>query len=435
MFAAISILIEVLFLTIIRPTGEYYIPDNLILLCILFTSIAVILDLEEMPEYKDTKDIIMLAFFLRLMVMFIDVYMKNTISVFGSGIDTEGFYRRMVRMAIDNNYIPQGNFPITFGYLFRLIGISRLYAQFLLVICSLVELVFFAKTVGIICVSVEKQRAAMLMISLLPVQLCLSVVLLRESIIYMFVSIGIYYFVKWYDIGDEISFVASIVFLMGAMIYHSGIIGVIIGVTVSRILFDTNSRKIKLTALGVAIGLTVILSVAYLYNNYGELLFAKFVGIDSIADISDGTSRGGSSYAKYVGDSSTVLRMVIYTGPRMIYFMFSPFPWQWRGLTDIIAFFFNSLIYLVIVVRGIGYIINTTDQSDTSIRRRQIIGLLLIICSTATFIFAWGTINSGTALRHRDKMSVIYCLIAAVLLDDNEEARTIGKEYGRYIKM
>lgn len=434
MIATISIVIEVLYLSLIRPAGEYYIPDGLILFFVFLTSTAVLFDLEKAPEYKETKDILAMAFFLRIAVMLIDVYMKNTIHVFGSGTDTEGFYRRIVQMTINDNYMPQGNFSITIGYLFRFIGISRLYAQFLLVMCSLVELVFFVKTINIICDSVEKKRSALLLISLLPVHICMSAILLREAIIYMFVSIGLYYFIKWYETGNDIRFIACILFLIGAMAYHSGILGVIIGITISRTIFDAENRKIKLTTGSVIIGILVIFVIVFLYNNYGELLFAKFMRLETIADISDGTARGDSSYAIYVGDSSTPLRMLIYTVPRMMYFMFSPFPWQWRGVKDIIAFVFNSLIYLVIVGKAIGYLIDNTSRSDDSIRKRQIIILLLIICSTATFVFAWGTINSGTALRHRDKMAVIYCLIAAVLIDDNERADSVGIVNGRYIK-
>lgn len=433
MFATISIVIEVLFLSLIRPTGEYYIPDGLIWFFIFFTSVAVLLDLEKAPDYKETKDILAIALFMRILVLFIDVYMKNTIHVFGSGTDTEGFYRRIVQMAIDDNYIPKGNFPITVGFLFRFIGISRLYAQFLIVMCSFVELVFFVKTINIICDSAERKRVVLLLLSFLPVHLCMSAILLRESIIYMLVSISMYFFIKWYATCNEASFIACIVFLIGAMAYHSGMLGVLIGVTISRILFDTRNRKIKLTVGSVAIGILVIFVIVYLYNNYGELLFAKFMNIESITDISDGISRGDSSYVKYVGDSATPLRMLMFTVPRMIYFMFSPFPWQWRGGKDIIAFAFNSLIYLVIVGKGIGFLINNTKQSDDSIRKRQIIVILLIICSTATFVFAWGTTNSGTALRHRDKMAVIYCLIVAILLD-KKTSNAHSKKAGRYIK-
>ena len=86
---------------------------------------------------------------------------------------------------------------------------------------------------------------------------------------------------------------------------------------------------------------------------YADVLFEKFGRVDSIGDVANTLDYGGSSYAQYVGDSSSIQNMLIYTIPRIGYFLFSPFPWQWRGISDIIAFVFSSMFYMYAVYAAI----------------------------------------------------------------------------------
>lgn len=127
--------------------------------------------------------------------------------------------------------------------------------------------------------------------------------------------------------------------------------------------------------------------------------------INSIGDIGSTNSEGGSSYAAYVGDSSSIINMVIFTIPRIVYFLFSPFPWQWRGLGDIIAFVFSSLFYLLVLKNAI-----VCMKKDKSSNKNYAIVIFIVALCTA-FVFSWGVTNTGTATRHRDKMIVVYAVL------------------------
>ena len=130
--------------------------------------------------------------------------------------------------------------------------------------------------------------------------------------------------------------------------------------------------------------------------------------IDEISDIATGNGLGGSSYARYVGNSSNPLNMIIYTPLRIVFFLFSPFPWQWRGLSDIIAFVFSSLFFLYTAWCNIRFL-----RSGEKKNRTLVIALTIVAVCTA-FVFAWGVSNTGTACRHRDKMAIIWGFVLAL---------------------
>ena len=132
------------------------------------------------------------------------------------------------------------------------------------------------------------------------------------------------------------------------------------------------------------------------------------LGVTELSDVANIQSGGGSSYAAYVGNSNSAGNMVIFTIPRIVFFLFSPFPWQWRGVADIIAFFFSGLYYMYISVRGLRYLMMRDAPNKTMVLK------LLIIITCAVFVFAWGVSNTGTAARHRDKLVVLFAFLHAM---------------------
>ena len=138
-------------------------------------------------------------------------------------------------------------------------------------------------------------------------------------------------------------------------------------------------------------------------------------GVDDITDIANTLDYGGSSYARYVGNSSSIRNMVIFTIPRIFYFLFSPFPWQWRGFSDIIAFCFSSMFYYVAARSAL---VNLRFMSKKD--KNKTIAIIIISISIV-FIFAWGVSNTGTAARHRDKLVMLFASLYALGMSGSRE--------------
>ena len=83
-------------------------------------------------------------------------------------------------------------------------------------------------------------------------------------------------------------------------------------------IYDNKKRVVRLRAKNVLPAIFFVIVRAYLYVNYADDLFGKMNNVDSLSDIGNVNTEGGSSYAAYVGDSSSVFNMMIYTIPRIV---------------------------------------------------------------------------------------------------------------------
>ena len=464
MCTVMTIIFEIIVLRILKPTNSLYIPDSSIIFCILISSLAIIVDMYRSETLKGLQGFFLFSYFLRIIILFIDIYMKGIIHVFSSGSDTEDFFERMVLIAHGNEYHGSHLFVRMFGQLYRYIGISRLYAQYIIVLFSMCAILYTVKSMNLLGVTFESKRMSLIVMAVLPTYVCLSCILLRESVIYMLISFSVYYFVKWYCDENDIYLMLAISFSLFASSFHSGCIGIALGIVLGRVLFDKNERRVHITITNIIIGAILLLTFIYIYQQYGNVFFSKFLRIESIEDIGSTKIKGGSSYAIYVGDSKTPLRMAIYTIPRVFFYICSPLPFQWRGMADISAFFMNSLFYVLSLLKTIFYLhsnqmrkrINVIDNHisqnkddvllakkknsylrseldkgekyrmirdswrDRGVERKMeeeqsnMVFLLLIICVVTIFIFAWGVTNTGTALRHRDKIASVFVLMLSL---------------------
>src|SRR5699024_11006342 len=100
--------------------------------------------------------------------------------------------------------------------------------------------------------------------------------------------------------------------------------------------------------------------------------------------------------------------MILLTPIRMFYFIASPLPWDWRSFSDIFAFMFSRLFYIITIFFGIRSLnIKNTDYKNLNI------ALLIMVVVTMIF-FSWGVSSSVIVLRHREKFIAIYMLLLAI---------------------
>lgn len=413
MFSISILTIEFLILGCLTAFGIDARPVALSSALILAFSIALFLDFSRNKTIKKYAIPLSLGYILRLGLLYFDYFCRNIYVLPNSGADSEAFYRLSVQFSIGNNYFDA--ITTLAGVVFKLFGVSRLYGQFLLMLFSIVALIFAAKTIEYIDGSQKVKKGLMFLLCLMPNFAILSSLFLRESVVAMFLSISFYYFVNWMASNEEKSFWIAFVFSFCSAFFHSGSVGAAVGYIVIRALYNRKTKRFSFSLRNVLPVLVLLIIFLFLYTNYSNILFYKMAKIKTIDTIANVRSMGGSSYAKYVGDSSTIRNMVIYSIPRMFYFLFSPLPWQWRGLSDIIAFCFNSLFYMVTIVRVCLYFIKHRKEN-----RNILIGLL-IVALCLLFIFGWGTSNVGTAVRHRDKAVILYGLLLCCTLKNEKD--------------
>ena len=345
---------------------------------------------------------------LRVFLLYFDRYGKWIYHLPNSGADSEMFYQQSVMLATKGIATRKDGFIVLMGHVMKLVGTSRLLNQFIVVIFSFLSLVFIGLALEEISLKPMIKSRIMMVVCLLPNYAILGSIFLRESIVAMFVAISCYFFVVWFNQKLEIYYLLAIICSFAGAYFHTGAIGLAFGYIAIRFLYDNATNKIHITSVNVLITILLVLSLSFIFNNYGQTFLSKMAGVENIEDIANTLELGGSSYARYVGNSNSIGNMIIYTPLRIVYFLFSPFPWQWRGIADIIAFFFSSLYFLYILAHSISYLINTTNNEQ---KNKQI--LIMILTMAVVFVYSWGVSNTGTAARHRDKLVPIFAVLWA----------------------
>ena len=406
MLTGLTILFEILIMIFLRSIGVESRPVALILPMILAVSAVYLFELGRNRRLKPVATPLILGYCMRIFLVIFDIYGRNIYSLPNSGADSEGFYRSALNYA--NGFPVDGAFPQVTGEIISRIGVSRLYVQFLLMLCSVVALHLLDAMLREINVDTVRRRRVMYIVCLMPNFAILSSIFLRESIVVLFVTLSLYAFIKWWVKGTDRWFFLAFAAVFFASRFHSGTAAMAIGYIAIRFLYDKRRKVFHTSWKNILPTIVFVTVFVYLYTNHKDVLFGKMANIETIDDIASGHGMGGSTYAAYVGNSSTPLNMLIYTLPRIVFFLFSPFPWHWRGLSDIIAFCFNSVFYLWTVYSAYKYL----RSKETG--NRSLLIALVIIALVTVFVFAWGTSNTGTAVRHRDKMVILYGAILAL---------------------
>ena len=410
----IFLCIELALLALLRFMGMEEIPDALAAALILVYSFAYIACVSRKPHCKKCAPALIAGYVFRIALLFWDIYGSNIYQLPNSGADSVGFYNNSIAFAVGRRH-GMGSFPEVMGTLFKYCGISRLFGQFIITLFSMVSLEIAAKAFSLMTLDEKRANTGMWIVCLLPNFAILSVLFLRESIVAMFISLSLYEYIKWFKQKKELSFIVAIALTFGAMYFHSGAIAVPVGYLLTRLLYDKNSEKLKFSVTNlIIVGLLLLVGV-FVLNRFGDSFLVKFQNASSLEDIANENSSGGSSYARYVGNSNNIPNMIIYTIPRIVFFQFSPMPWLIRGLSDIIAFCFSSCFYIVTIYQFFRYLRKGGKEN------REFIIIIFIVCMCAAFVFGWGVSNAGTACRHRDKMTIVWAILYAFTLKPQKE--------------
>lgn len=410
------LLLEFFFMHFFLIAGNQFQPDSICFVMIVVYSMVYIFEISQSEKYSIYMRELLCGYLLRVFLLLFDIYGKSIYQLPNSGADSVVFYKSAQLYAgVSINANKMGSFPYVMGLVFKFIGVNQLYGQFLMLLCSMVAIHFFLAILDLLKIDYKIKKRTLLIVCLLPNFAILSVIFLREAIVTMLITISLCFFLKWFLDKSFLFLILSVLACVCACYFHSGSIGLIVGYIIILFLYSSYKERFTLSALNIIIATVIAVIMGFLFLNYSDSLFSKLAKVDDISDIANTLDYGGSSYARYVGNSSSISNMVIFTIPRIIYFLFSPFPWQWRGLSDIIAFCFSSLFYFAATRSALGNLrFMSRKNKDQTIA-------IIIISISIVFVFAWGVSNTGTAARHRDKIVMLFSVLYALGMNGSIE--------------
>ncbi|MDO4924977.1 MAG: hypothetical protein Q3980_04885 [Turicibacter sp.] len=217
-----------------------------------------------------------------------------------------------------------------------------------------------------------------------PIPFLMSYALLREGSIYYFVVLSIYHFLKWtkdYRLFDMM--IAILAVLIGAK-YHEGIIVVAVSYLYAFIFYDRQKNKIKMNGLNITcITMVSIVFLAFIGSEAGQEYIQK----------TNAETGGGSAYLTNLKVETPL--DFLFAGPvKAFYLIYSPMPWLIRGGMDIITFLLDSSLWIYTTY----LFVKNYKKIDSRYR-------LLVLCIIlGGFVYGMGTLNTGTAIRHRNKL-------------------------------
>lgn len=358
--------------------------------------------------------VLSVSLILHLIVMFWNIYFNNVFTLPNTDGDAEAYATIATSYAFGSRAglpIDLTRFPSYVGKLYQLIGEQRITVQFINVYLAMCALVYVYRILIMLNVDEDIVHKGLRILAILPNLLIISSAFLQESIIAFLLVFSVYCFVKWYQYQGGKWLAFAIAVSLFASLFHMGgcVCAVSFAVTAPLV---GRERKVSLNIIRILLAAIVVFAFLIFLTQNGSSFLRKFGGDYSAEKIlyeTEVRESGGSGY--YIGISGlpASLDLIVNTPIRMIYFMFSPLPWQWRGLSDIVAFFGSTLFYIV----STKWLINVFRRRQM-IKNNPLYGIwfaIVIACLIAGIMFGWGVSNAGSALRHREKFTYLFGLI------------------------
>ncbi len=245
-----------------------------------------------------------------------------------------------------------------------------------------------------------------------PTLILYSSLTLREAYVWFFLLLAIYGVVGWVRSGQIKSISLAMIGFTGSTFFHGAM--AIGGITFLIIIFWKSIKKVcahltigrlnlRYFSLIVFSGIffTLFISNKISFDKLGTL--NKALSFENIKERIINSTRDRASYPEWTVPNNYV-EMIYKTPIRVIYFMFSPFPWNIKIKEHIIGFI-DGLLYATLVI--------LIWKNRRQIWADPASKIILIILLSYIFVFGLMIGNFGTGIRHRAKFVAAMIILAS----------------------
>ena len=292
------------------------------------------------------------------------------------------------------------------GSFYQWFGVSLLLGEQLSILAFSFSCIVFLKIMRQL--GLEHYRASCLFcFGALPTMVLLGSVTLRESFQVFFFMLAVYSGVK-ISMSKKLH-IASIFYMIIAALFmgffHKALVVYAVFMIFLFLVFSArpisrrgNIKKLHLIAVGVSpfifIGLVLTSatnSSTFLYIK-GLIDHSNLFNYIASYQASSISNFGRTSYAVSLDDSS--IFMMIYSFLKVYsYYLFKPFPWEIYSAIDFYAF-------LEVLIRITLICFFVFEWWKAVGLRKRLLGLMLLLFLSMSILWAVGTTNYGTAIRH-----------------------------------
>ena len=409
---------------ILALINSYFIDFQGIVFLVILVHIAF--TMTAIMRYKDKLKFIFIGgFFARVFSMFWDLYAKDIFVLANSGPDAERFYQQAIDFSQNISMIfTQGGeiYSKINGLIFYLVGKERILIQYINVLLGLSIIFLVYKILRLLEIDRKIVTLILILTSFFPNSIVMSSIFLREIYPSFFVTASLYYFIKWFKKARYLDMLLTFIMLAIASSFHSGVIGLGTGYIITFLFYKKErqvlrfSRKTSIRFISIAI----IISLGFIL--YGDNILSKFNLIDGINDFYSriNSRTGESAYLKNLLINNPI-ELLVFAPIKSFFFFTAPLPMDWRGIVDAAAFSLDSLLYLSVLV----YLLKNRNKFG---ERKTLVIALVIMIFGAGLIFGLGVSNTGTAIRHRQKLIPIFLILLGVMMDGKKSKQNSYKK-------
>lgn len=386
--------------------GQKYTVIEFCWLAIITYLIAV--QMSKIHASPNIKNVVWAGYIARGIFAFMQSYFREYLPSFIANDDQPNFVNVAFAYQMGDYSKYSTNFPYILNFLYRLFGNGDFAIRVIFVYLWFLGFVLLYKVAG----ELKGGRSEKLIIfyTFLPWTLYVSTALLREPIKEFSLMLSIYFLWKWMNSGDMKEIIWSVLATVPALWLHNGEVAVVGVIFITYIFWDPKAQKWIKYKFTWKIGMLVLAIVLFpqIYRAFTFLFPGKFTGSFSITSLL-GSVVYTDARTNYVTDVTITspLQFAFWTIYRMFYFWVSPTPRFWNLPADILMFAIDTIPWLWFFYRLI------KDYKRGILGNKSRIWILIFVMFT--FIFAWGTRNAGTAMRHRDHFAGMLVMTALMM--------------------
>ena len=314
-------------------------------------------------------------------------------------------------------FVVGGEFYVQFlGFLYRVLGPSHFLGEELSVLAFSLSMILFVKLIRLL--DLNRHRIALIFLyGAMPSIIIFSSVTLRESWQMLFFIYTVYNGILFRLYGEKKYLLMTLLSCGALGLFHNGLLVYSFFLIPFVLLWPMDEKKRKgmyfslskkwLSGLTVSIVVLVSLPTQFEFRGGAVALTRLFegTGLDYVEVYRErSTSLDARATYNVTLDTSSLSGFATSVGFIMGYYLFSPFPWQVNTVLDLFAAG-ESLLRLILILFSIRL------WRKSSGFQRKVFGFLLILYFTMTILWAAGTTNYGTAIRHH---MVNYWIIALI---------------------
>jgi hypothetical protein len=334
-------------------------------------------------------------------IAFINLYWFTTL---GAGGDAIGFHRGGAALALSGEFIiglGGAFYENILGTLYSLFGISHMLGQQFSLLAFAVSCILLIKTLSLLKLSYYRVPI-LFAFGALPSMVFLGSITLRETYQVLFFMLTTYFGIKMHMKGgvnrDLVFFIISAL-AMG--LFHKALIIFSVFLVILFMIWSLRPtsnlwhiKKLRLIAvfvIPVVLGCIVGLTEMGLSGSAVAMLKDMDV-FEAIQVYRDRTPTTRATYDVTI-DLSSIFTIVYSSFLMFGNYLFAPVPWRIENILDLYASI-ETILRMVLIYYSVKHWNKAYGQ------QRRLLGLMLILFFSMSFMWAMGTTNYGTAMRH-----------------------------------